>query len=277
MATIDLYRLAALLDEVAQAEIMPRWRTLEEVQIREKTGPLDLVTDADEAAEKMLVQRLPSLLAGSIVVGEESIEVDKSLFDLIGSDQPVWIVDPVDGTNNFAKGAERFCVMVALVHGDETLASAIHHPVSGETLLAEAGGGAILKSKEGERKLAVSSKTSLSKMRGSFNMRFLPDEVRPKAREAANTHLTDRHFRHGCAGYDYTQLAKANYEFCFYWKKMPWDHAPGLLIHKEAGGYSACLDGRPYLPRDLTGGLLVTPDRESWETFHAAVLAPLQL
>ena len=108
MATIDLYRLAALLDEVAQAEIMPRWRTLEEVQIREKTGPLDLVTDADEAAEKMLVQRLPSLLAGSIVVGEESIEADKSLFDLIGSDQPVWIVDPVDGTNNFAKGAERF-------------------------------------------------------------------------------------------------------------------------------------------------------------------------
>ena len=277
MTSIDMQGLATILREVADAEIMPRWKSLEEGQIREKTGPLDLVTDADVAAEKLLVQRLPELLPGSIVVGEESIEADKSLFNLIGSDQYVWIVDPVDGTNNFAKGSERFCVMVALVHGDETLVSAIHHPVGGETLLAEKGGGAVLRSSQGERKLAVSSKTHLSEMRGSFNMRFLPDDVRPKAREAANTHLTDRHFRHGCAGFDYTQLAKAEYEFCFYWKKMPWDHAPGLLIHKEAGGYSACLDGRPYIPRDLTGGLLVTPDRDSWEAFHAAVLAPLQL
>ena len=54
---------------------------------------------------------------------------------------------------------------------------------------------------------------------------------------------------------------------------MPWDHAPGWLLHREAGGYAAHFDGSAYAPKQRTGGLLVAPDRESWAALHAALLA----
>jgi fructose-1,6-bisphosphatase/inositol monophosphatase family enzyme len=57
-------------------------------------------------------------------------------------------------------------------------------------------------------------------------------------------------------------------------KLMPWDHAPGWLLHHEAGGYAAMFDGREYSPAVIRGGLICTPDRESWEALRAALLEP---
>lgn len=276
MTTVDLDRVTQVLAEVAAEEILPRWRNLAQGDVREKTGPNDLVTIADEAAERALAARLPSLVPGSILVGEESVERDPRLLDLLKGDAPVWIVDPIDGTKNFAEGSDRYAVMVALVERDHTIAAAIYEPVTGRVLLAEHGGGAEMVEDGRRSRQRVAAAAGLDTIEGSLNFRFIPDEdVRKAVRANADTVLTKRHHRRGCAAYDYRMLAAGAWHFAFYWKNMPWDHAPGLLIHAEAGGYSGRLDGRPYRASELTGGILAATDAETWRTLREAVFGPI--
>src|SRR4029453_6026268 len=117
-----------LIEEAAAAEIMPRFRQLAAGDVREK-APGDLVTGADEAVEPRLRPALDSPPAGSVVVGEEAAAADPNLLNRLFDDQPVWIIDPVDGTSNFAEGRPAFAVMVALARGRDVLAAWIHDPV----------------------------------------------------------------------------------------------------------------------------------------------------
>jgi fructose-1,6-bisphosphatase/inositol monophosphatase family enzyme len=89
-----------------------------------------------------MTPRLMELLPGSIVIGEEAAAKDPKLVERLLHDQVAWIVDPVDGTANFAEGKEEFVSMVALVRGDDLIASWIHLPMTGHTAIAERGAGA---------------------------------------------------------------------------------------------------------------------------------------
>src|SRR5215475_5254326 len=100
---LDLARVTSLIEETAGAEILPRFRKLAAGEIREKT-PGDFVTVADEAAEARLTPLLSALLPGSLVLGEEAAAADATLLDRLFDTQPVWVIDPVDGTSNFAEG-----------------------------------------------------------------------------------------------------------------------------------------------------------------------------
>ena len=113
---IDLDRLAAIVAETAASDIMPHFRQLAARDIRDK-APGDLVTIADEAAETTLTRRLADLLPGSLVVGEEATAADPSILNRLSTDEPVWIIDPVDGTTNFAAGLPIFAVIVGLAQG----------------------------------------------------------------------------------------------------------------------------------------------------------------
>ncbi|WP_281259581.1 inositol monophosphatase family protein, partial [Streptomyces glaucescens] len=122
--TIDefLARHAADVEEAvrkaAAAEIMPRFRQLAAHEVDQKSGPHDLVTDADRKAELYLAEALGALLPGSVVVGEEAVHANPATYEAIRGDAPVWIVDPVDGTRQFVHGEEGFCTLVALArHG----------------------------------------------------------------------------------------------------------------------------------------------------------------
>ena len=101
----------------------------------------DLVTAADRAAEIALTERLPELVPGSIVVGEEAVATDPSVLQRLRGAAPVWIVDPLDGTKNFAAGRGPFGTMVALVERGTLLASGIYLPESDRVFLAERGLG----------------------------------------------------------------------------------------------------------------------------------------
>src|SRR3546814_17285856 len=116
----DLERVAAIIRETAEVEILPRFKTLAADEIREKR-PGDLVTVADIEAEKRLTRQLTDLVPGSRVIGEEAIAGDEALLAAKASDGSVWIVDPVDGTANFAAGRTPFTVVVAyLLDGQQT-------------------------------------------------------------------------------------------------------------------------------------------------------------
>src|SRR5882672_1185270 len=111
----DSERVAELMRETAAAELTPRFRMLAKEDIRLKR-PGDFVTVADELSEQRLASGLAKILPGVPVVGEEAAERDPRLVDLIARPgEACWIVDPLDGTANFAAGKDRFAMIVCLV------------------------------------------------------------------------------------------------------------------------------------------------------------------
>lgn len=253
----DVERVSEILREVAAEEILPRFQRLSASEVREK-GPGDLVTVADEASERQLSRRLADLLPGSVVVGEEEAAGDDGVLARIGGDEWVWIIDPVDGTANFAAGRPTFGVMVALARDGETRAGWIYDPCGGRMGIAVKGDGAWL---DGER-LHCAAPAPLAAMTGALSMRFFEKPLRQHLEERARG--LARAFTLGCAAHEYLSLASGDIHFAVYRKIMPWDHAAGALMHEEAGGYHTKLDGGRYGPTEWSGGLMLAPDRTSW-------------
>jgi len=265
MPAVDPETVVRILEDTAQEEILPRFRRLAQGEVREK-APGELVTVADEAAERRLKARLQELLPGSLVLGEEAAARDDAVFDYLAGDAPVWIVDPIDGTGNFAAGRDTFAVMVALVRRDETRAAWIHMPARNTTVVAEAGAGA---RQDGAPLPAVlDAAGDLQALRGTLHASTFA------AREIARQ-VDKRRHRVGqvrslsCAGAEYVRLARGELDFSLFTKLMPWDHAPGTLIYTEAGGHVRLLDGAPYRPTARHGsGLLMAPDAASWRALY---------
>lgn len=254
----DPAEVSAAIRAVTAAEILPRYRNLAEAERWEKK-PGSWVTVADTAAEAALISALARIVPGSHVVGEEAAEETPTLLEKLHGDDPVWLVDPVDGTANFAAGRPAFAVMAALVVGGETRGGWIYDPLNDAMSWSVAGQGAW---RDGVR-LAIAPPAPLDKMAGSLGFRLRRHE-RLVARFAQIINLQ-------CCGIEYARLASGALHFAHYRRLKPWDHAAGALIHREAGGYSARLDGEPWQPGAPEGeGLLLAPDRASWE--HLAAL-----
>jgi fructose-1,6-bisphosphatase/inositol monophosphatase family enzyme len=264
----DIDRVTRLIEEAAAAEIMPRFRHLAAGDVREK-GPGDLVTIADEAVEARLAPLLTSLVPGSMVVGEEAAAADPTLLNRLLDDRPVWIIDPVDGTSNFAEGRPAFAVMVALACGTQVLAAWIHDPVKACTAVAAAGEGSWL---GGQRLSVATAPTDPGDMAGVLLSGFFGSrELGRKVDARRNRVRALRSAR--CAGIEYLRLASGEMHFSLFTKLMPWDHAPGVLLHREAGGYASYVEGGGYEPAAVQrSGLLLAPDPESWRQLHALLL-----
>ncbi len=264
----DIDRVTHLIEEAAAVEIMPRFQRLATGDVREKT-PGDLVTVADEAVEARLAPLLTSLVPGSIVVGEEAAAADPNLLNRLFDDRPVWIIDPVDGTGNFAEGRPAFAVMVALTRGAHILAAWIHDPVKVRTAVAAAGEGAWL----GDQRLSVApAPGDVGDMAGVLlSGHFGSRELGRRVDARRNRVRALRSVR--CAGLEYLRLASGEMHFSLFTKLMPWDHAAGVLLHREAGGHASYLEGGAYEPAAIKrSGLLLAPDPESWRQLHALLL-----
>lgn len=262
---VDPDRISALVAAVAQEEILPRYQALEADQVRSKGHPHDLVTDADIAAEKVLTERLTAALPGSVAVGEEAVHADPALLDRLQGDAPVWIIDPVDGTRNFAHGRPLFATLVALVIGGRTRQGWLHDPIRGVTITAEEGAGAWLTAPGASaRRLTVAGQGQrLETLTGSAG--YVP------AKALRGRYRTPVH--HASAGHDYMALAEGRMQFALFRRLMAWDHAAGVLVHREAGGVAALVGGEPYRPALRAGTLILAPDQAIWEEIRTLVSA----
>jgi fructose-1,6-bisphosphatase/inositol monophosphatase family enzyme len=267
----DLAAAAALLREAAQAEILPRFRNLAHGAVRTKTGPLDFVTEADEAAERVITDGLSRLFPGCVVVGEEATSADASRLALLADADLAFVVDPVDGTANFAAGLPLFGVMAAAIVRGEVVASAIHDPLGDDTALALRGEGAWIETPDGRRTdMKVAAPAPAEAMAGNVAWRFLPEPTRSLV--CRNLPRLGGCWDYRCSAHEYRMVAGGHCHFLFFNRLYPWDHAPGWLLHKEAGGYSAQLDGSPYRPVTTAGGLICAPDRTSWQALRDTLL-----
>ena len=256
-----LDQVGDLVREVAATVVLPRFRRLSAAEVRQK-APGDLVTVADHEAERALSRGLSALLPDSVVVGEEAVAADPAVLRRVGSRGAVWIVDPIDGTNNFAAGKTPFTIMVALVRDGEPVASWILDVVGDRLTLAEAGSGAY---RDGVRVKTRTDDPGAAALRGVVARHYLPPRLRSVA--AANAHAFGQVTNgHHCAGYEYPAVATDEQQFAVFWRLLPWDHVPGSLILREAGGTVRHLDGTPYRPTDSERGLLVAPNGDIWCT-----------
>lgn len=232
--------------QAAAAEITPRFRQLAMDEIVQKTGPHDLVTVADQLAEKHLTGALTALLPGSVVVGEEAVHADPSTYGALAGDAPVWIVDPVDGTRQFVHGDPGFCTLVALAHHGELLASWTYAPVLGEMAVAVRGAGAFL---DGTR-LSAGSPAPGTDLRVAMSH---PDYTTPDQKRALLGLDSEGVAARPCgsAGLEYLAIARGALDAVAFSWESAWDHAAGLLLVAEAGGTHATLDGTPF---KLPGG-----------------------
>lgn len=271
MPNIDITQLADILRHAARAEIMPRFRRLDAGAIRQKSESIDLVTEADEQAEHMIGAEVAGRWPDALFVGEEAVAADPSLLDRLDIADLAVVVDPVDGTANFAAGLPLFATMASVVQGGETIAGIIYDPMGDDWVMAEKGSGAWLRRPHGPaERLHVAAPPPLPQMVGTVSVAFLPAESRPRV--LANLARIRVAANYRVAGHDYRLLASGHTHFAVFNKLMPWDHLAGTLIVQEAGGYAARFDGSAYLPRHRNGGLLLAPDRQTWDLLRREVI-----
>ena len=230
----------------AATEIMPRFRQLAAHEIDEKTGPHDLVTDADRKAEEFLTEALVKLLPGSVVVGEEAVHANPATYEAIKGEAPVWIVDPVDGTRQFVHGDPGFCTLVALAHRGVLRASWTYAPARDQLAVAVRGKGALL---DGEPLRAGSPAPGRDLEVATSHPDYTTDDQKRALLGLWTEGVSPRAC--GSAGLEYLDIARGELDAVAFSWEAAWDHAAGLLLVEEAGGAHLTLSGEPFR---ITGG-----------------------
>ena len=203
------------------------------VSVGNKTTKEDYVTSTDTEIEACLRKSLPALLPGSAFLGEEGDE-------LPGPSDVYWVVDPIDGTANYARGIPASVVSIALVRNGEVVLGVVRNPYTRETFHAEKGKGAFLDGKP----LHVSERTLEHCMMSTAWACYRKDLAH------YCFEVTDRMYyrcedirRIGTAAYELCLLAKGAVDLYFEIRLSPWDYAAASLVVAEAGGTCVSLDG----------------------------------
>jgi fructose-1,6-bisphosphatase/inositol monophosphatase family enzyme len=272
MATVDMLGIAQIVREVAAEEILPRWRNLAVGDVQRKSKAGDLVTVADRAAEAALARRLAGAIANSRVVGEEAVADDPDVLLRFRDAQPVWVIDPIDGTRNFSEGGTTFDVMVGLVVNGKPVAGWIYAPAENVLYLGEAGSGAERHHAGGRQAIEAPHNLPMSQFEGILGPNAFVN--RGKGDPARVRHLFRGYSRPTCAGHNYGRLLTGASQFLVNFSTHPWDHLPGIAIATAAGFYAARHDGAPFDPLDRMGGILVAPGLEAWKAVHDVLLGP---
>ena len=202
-------------------------------------GDIDLVTEADLAAERLIVERIRGYFPRHAILAEES---GASHHDTAQSEWK-WVIDPLDGTTNYAHGYPCFCVSIGLERAGEVVIGVVYDPVRDELFAAERGAGATLNG----RRIAVSTIDEIN--RALFCTGF-PYDVRGRADFARHFHNFIMHSqgvrRDGSAALDLAYVAAGRFDG--FWEEglRPWDVAAGKLLIEEAGGRITHYDGAPF-------------------------------
>lgn len=267
MSVLDREMLA-LMRRASEEAILPHYRNLSEGEVREKAAD-DVVTVADHASEALLAEGLAKLNPGIAIVGEEAAEADPGVMDALTG--PCWIVDPLDGTNNFAAGKPPFGILVALAEHGEAKSGWIYDCLSERFCAAHLGEGAYI---DGER---ISARpTGQEPPVAAISLLFMDrmQRERMKAHIAPHYQMVDIP---RCAAEQYPRLALGENDVSIFERTLPWDHAAGALWLNEAGGRVARPSGLPYRVDEWREpGLIGASSPRLWDELaeRLAALAP---
>ena len=203
-------------------------------------GDIDIVTEADLAAERFIIERIKSHYPRHAILAEEAEAAGRRHE---GEGEWKWIIDPLDGTTNYAHGYPSFCVSVALERAGQVELGVVHDPLRGETFAAERGEGASLNG----RRIRVSEVEDLN---AALLCTGFPYDVRGRddfVRHFRNFIMHGQAVRRdGAAALDLAYVACGRFDG--FWEEglRPWDVAAGVLLVHEAGGRVTHYDGSPF-------------------------------
>ncbi len=251
--------IRALLRFATQRSMLPRFRNLAAGEVEMK-GKDDPVTIVDREVEAFLTEALTRLAPGIAVVGEEAVAADKGVLDHLAGQ--CWIIDPLDGTANFAEGKEPFGIIVALTDAGETVAGWIYDPLKDRLCHARRGEGAFI---DGAR-IAARTTGRAPPVTAVSRIFLTPEEAaQVDAKLAGHYTLVDIP---RCAAEQYPRLALGENDVSSFKRTLAWDHAAGVLWLNEAGGKAARLDGSAYrVDQHDAPGLVGASSPRVWEEF----------
>lgn len=241
--------VSALMRVTAEKTLLKHYQRLGSDEVTNKAAD-DVVTIADTESEIMLAEGLAKILPDAAIVGEEAAHADPAIFERL-SDRLCWIIDPLDGTNNYAVGKPPFGILLALAEKGETVAGWIYDPLSGRLCTAHRGQGAWI---NGERWSARASEAD--KPIAAISLIFVDKSKRAAMMEHIAPHYTLVDIPR-CAAEQYPRIALGTNDVSLFEKTLAWDHAAGVLFLNEAGGKAARPDGSAYrVDRHLEPGLI---------------------
>ncbi|APE28913.1 inositol monophosphatase family protein [Aurantiacibacter gangjinensis] len=260
MATLDRH-IQALVERVTRDIILPRYRNLASGDVEDKGGG-DPVTVADKESEAALREGLSTLAPGVAFVGEELVHADPATLEHLKGD--CWIVDPIDGTRNFASGQPPFGILIARAEGGLAQSGWIYDCLTGRFCIAHRGAGAFV---DGAR---VTARTSGDDMPvAAISLVYMDDAQREAVKQQICPHysLVDIPY---CAAEQYPRLALGQNDVSIFERTLAWDHAAGVLWLEEAGGKAARHDGSAYRVDEWERtGLIGAASPALWEEMAA--------
>lgn len=265
MITPELDRaVEAIMREASDRAILPRYRSLAAEDIIAKAAD-DVVTIADHESEAILTEKLAALLPEAAVVGEEACHSDMTVLDHL-KDRLCWIVDPLDGTNNFSRGKPPFGVLVALADKGETIGGWILDSLTGRFCRAGKGNGAWI---DGEHVRACTSGETPPVAAISTIFMDAAQRELVMAHIAPHYSLVDIP---RCAAEQYPRLVLGTNDISVFNRTLPWDHAAGVLFLNEAGGKAARPDGSAYRADEYERcDLIGASSPRLWEEFAGLI------
>lgn len=245
-------RIIEHVRDVAAAEIMPRFRCLPEKDVDTKSSFDDLVTVADLASERELTKRFKTLLPDANVLGEEAVAEDPSLLSSIGQAELTIIIDPIDGTWNFANGLATFGVLIAAIYQGKTIFGLLYDPVNDDWIEASLGKGCwYAKPNHSPRQIHLSPEAKDPRWSGVLSPFLFVEPLREKVAVQQLQYARTGALR--CCCHEYRTLIQGGYDFFISPKPKVWDHAAGILAYQEAGGAVFMLSGDEYRATIETG------------------------
>ena len=189
-------------------------------------GRRDLVTDADVKAEKIITEIIKNKFSDHAILAEEKV-------DIKGNSNYGWIIDPIDGTTNFASQIPHFAISLGLQYKDEIILGVIYDPIKKEMFYAEKGTGAFLN----DERISVSKETDLHASIISLGLGYDDEKAKKSMGSISRLRPIVRGIRmDGCASLDLCYVASGRFDIFFHRFLKPWDLSAGFLIVNEAGG-----------------------------------------
>jgi myo-inositol-1(or 4)-monophosphatase len=210
------------------------------LHIEQKSRRADLVTEADRASERVIVERLRADFPSATILGEEGGEY-AALRAAPHDTHERWIIDPLDGTTNYAHGYPLFCVSIAYERAGEIAAGVIYAPLMNELFVARRGAGA----RCNDRPIHVSEIAALGD--AMVVTGFKPYDYETNAPYFAKaSHQAQAVRRDGSAALDLAYTAMGRFDGFWEFDLAPWDMAAGMLLVCEAGGTVSAIDGSSF-------------------------------
>ncbi len=242
--------------------ILPRFRHLSQDQVSTKSGPQDIVTAADLEAEALVVAALAEGWPGVPVLGEEGVARDPGLRARMGRETCV-ILDPVDGTWNFAAGLPLFGMLLAVVQGGRPVWGVNYDPLQGDWIEADAQ-AALWVTATGQRRLQTAAEKPAAELVGYVPQGLFSGARRRVALLAGEGYARVTSLR--CAAHEYRMLVSGQVDFMVSGPvPHPWDHAAGVLALQAAGGVARFLDGADYTTARVEGVLVGASCEAVWQ------------